>query len=194
MVADTLVRIKVLIKIVNDLFLVSRFDNHKVLLEKETTDFAALVRDLYEFFEPVAHENQISFKLETCAQAHVVVDRTHMQQLVSNLIDNALKFTPAGESVTLQLEQLSGQVVFKVLDTGIGISSEDMPHIFERFYQADKTRSSANRGSGLGLQICKRIAEAHGGEISVSANVHKGVIFTLRLPNGKQAGLSLPQC
>jgi len=182
MVAETLVRIKALIKIVNDLFLVSRFDNHKVLLEKENIDFAGLVRDMYEFFEPVAQENQITFTLAACPKASAVVDRTHIQQLLSNLIDNALKFTPAGESVTLQLEQLSGQLVFKVMDTGIGIPEEDMPHIFNRFYQADRARSPARPGSGLGLQICKRIAEAHGGEISVRANEHKGVTFTLRLP------------
>ena len=186
MAAETLVRIKDLIKIVNDLFLVSRFDNHKVLLEKETTDFAALVRDLYEFFEPVAQEHRIAFTLEACPQASAVVDRTHMQQLVSNLIDNALKFTPDGESVALRLEKLPGRLVFQVMDTGIGIPEEDMPHIFERFYQADKTRSYAQRGSGLGLQICKRIAEAHGGEITVRANELKGVTFTLRLPCEKQ--------
>ncbi|MBM4310380.1 MAG: hypothetical protein FJ119_05480 [Deltaproteobacteria bacterium] len=190
MVAETLGRIKALIKIVNDLFLVSRFDNHKVLLEKEHINFAGLVRDLYEFFEPVAQEHQIVFTLEACPQAGAVVDRTHMQQLVSNLIDNALKFTPAGESVTLRLSPLPGQLVFQVIDTGIGIPEEDMPHIFERFYQADKTRSAAQRGSGLGLQICKRIAEAHGGEITVRANEDKGVTFTLRLPCGQQDALT----
>ncbi len=186
MAAETLVRINGLIKIVNDLFLVSRFDNQKVLLEKERVDFAALVQDLYEFFEPVARENQINITLISCGSIEALVDRTHMQQLVSNLIDNALKFTSAGESVTLHLEQHAGQLVLKVVDTGVGIPAEDMPHIFERFYQVDKTRSAAHRGSGLGLQICRRIAEAHGGEITVSANEHKGVTFSLHLPCEQQ--------
>jgi heavy metal sensor kinase len=192
MAAEALVRINGLIKIINDLFLISRFDNHKVLLEKEQVDFAAVVQDLYEFFEPVARENQIDLTLASCGPINALLDRTHIQQLVSNLIDNALKFTPAGESVTLHLEQLPGWLVLKVVDTGIGVPAEDIPHIFERFYQADKTRSAAHRGSGLGLQICKRIAEAHGGEIAVSVNEHKGVTFTLRLPCQQQELGPLP--
>ena len=185
-VAETLVRINALIKIVNDLFLISRFDNQKVVLEKERIDFADLVRDLYEFFEPVAREKQVAFTIRTCDHANVVVDRTHMQQLVSNLVDNALKFTPAGESVTLHLEECSEELLLHIEDTGIGISAEDMPHIFQRFYQADKTRSGMQGGSGLGLQICKRIAEAHGGAITVRAHEHKGVTFTLRIPRDPQ--------
>ena len=181
-VAETLIRINTLIKIVNDLFLISRFDNQKVVLEKEIVDFADLVRDLYEFFEPAAREKQLTFTMRTCEHVNAVVDRTHMQQLVSNLVDNALKFTPAGESVTLHLEQRSGELLLHVEDTGVGISTEDMPYIFQRFYQADKTRSGMQGGSGLGLQICKRIAEAHGGAITVRAREHKGVIFTLRIP------------
>lgn len=181
-VAETLIRINTLIKIVNDLFLISRFDNQKVVLEKEIVDFADLVRDLYEFFEPAAREKQLTFTMRTCEHANALVDRTHMQQLVSNLVDNALKFTPAGESVTLHLEQRSGELLLHVEDTGVGISAEDMPYIFQRFYQADKTRSGMQGGSGLGLQICKRIAEAHGGAITVRASEHKGVIFTLRIP------------
>jgi len=181
-VAETLVRINALIKIVNDLFLISRFDNQKVVLEKEPIDFAELVRDLYEFFEPVAREKEVAFTIKSCEHANAVVDRTHMQQLVSNLVDNALKFTPAGESVTLHLEECSGELLLHIEDTGVGISAEDMPHIFQRFYQADKTRSGMPGGSGLGLQICKRIAEAHGGAITARSREHKGVIFTLRIP------------
>jgi heavy metal sensor kinase len=180
--AETLVRINTLIKIVNDLFLISRFDNQKVVLEKEPIDFADLVRDLYEFFEPVAREKQVAFTIKTCEHANAVVDRTHMQQLVSNLVDNALKFTPAGESVTLHLEERFDALLLHIEDTGVGISAEDLPHIFQRFYQADKTRSGMQGGSGLGLQICKRIAEAHGGAITVCAHEHKGVTFTLRIP------------
>ena len=185
-VTETLVRINALIKIVKDLFLISRFDNQKVVLEKERIDFADLVRDLYEFFEPVAREKQIAFTIRTCDHANVVADRTHMQQLVSNLVDNALKFTPAGESVTLHLEECSEELLLHIEDTGIGISAEDMPHIFQRFYQADKVRSGMQGGSGLGLQICKRIAEAHGGAITVHAHEHKGVTFTLRIPRDPQ--------
>jgi signal transduction histidine kinase len=82
----------------------------------------------------------------------------------------------------LHLEERFNELLLHIEDTGVGISAEDMPHIFQRFYQADKTRSGMQGGSGLGLQICKRIAEAHGGAITVCAHEHKGVTFTLRIP------------
>ena len=114
------------------------------------------------------------------------LDRTHMQQLVSDLVDNALKFTPAGESVTLHLEECSEELLLHIEDTGIGISAEDMPHIFQRFYQADKVRSRNAGRQRAWPAGRKRIAEAHGGAITVRAHEHKGVTFTLRIPRDPQ--------
>ena len=101
---------------------------------------------------------------------------------MSNLIDNAIKFTPDGNSVTLSLKKQNDMIAFSVKDTGIGIPPDKTQNIFKRFYQVDDSRSGLKRGSGLGLQICKRIAEAHGGSICVKQNTDKGVSFIVTMP------------
>lgn len=115
------------------------------------------------------------------------------------LVDNAIKYTPSGGEVSLSLRKHSGATTLEVADTGIGISAEDLPHIFERFYRADKSRMRSASGTGLGLAIAKWIAEQHGGEISVKSSPGVGTTFTIRLPLARhrrklaRPGLGLPR-
>jgi signal transduction histidine kinase len=108
-------------------------------------------------------------------------DARMVQRLIANLIDNALKYTPTSGSVDVAVFQGTGDgAVITVQDTGIGISVEDLPRIFERFYRCDQSRSVA--GTGLGLSLARAIARAHGGEITVTSQPGKGSVFTVTLP------------
>ncbi len=185
-IAESLERINFLIKMVNDLLLISRFDEKKMDLELINLNLGEIVRDLHDFFLPMAQEKKLQFSIEQCDDVVLPCDKTRMHQLFSNLIDNAIKFTMEGGSVALSLAADNRAVQFRVRDTGIGITDADIPNIFNRFYQGDKSRSGASRGSGLGLHICKRIVEAHGGEITVTSNPEHGVTLVVILPAQKQ--------
>lgn len=103
-----------------------------------------------------------------------------MQRLVANLLDNALKYTPSKGTVRLSIDCYSDQVVLSFRDTGIGISADDLPHIFDRFYRCDQSRSES--GVGLGLSLGKAIVKAHGGNLVVESSPDKGSTFTITLP------------
>jgi signal transduction histidine kinase len=109
-------------------------------------------------------------------------DRMRLEQIFSNLLDNALKYTPNGNAITLGASRNGETVEFWVKDTGQGILSSDLPHIFERFYRADKARSRELGGTGLGLSIVKHIAQAHGGTVEAESAFGKGTTIRLRLP------------
>ncbi len=181
-IGNCLERVDSLIKMVNDLLLIARLESQKVLMQREPISLAKTVHDLYDFFAPMAQEKSLVFSIDRCDDVTANVDKTTIQQLFSNLIDNAVKFTPERESIVLSLVQQNGAVEFRVKDTGKGIAPEEIPKIFERFYQVDASRSDPARGSGLGLQICKRIVEAHGGTIAIEQNGDRGVTFVVRLP------------
>jgi len=104
-----------------------------------------------------------------------------LRRLAANLIDNAVRYTPDDGTITLSLFREDGWAVLQVADTGVGISAEHLPHIFDRFYRVDKARSRSKGGSGLGLAIVKGIAEQHGGRVEVTSQPGKGSIFTVRL-------------
>jgi len=130
----------------------------------------------------MAQEKKLQFSIEHCDDVVLPCDKTRIHQLFSNLIDNAIKFTMEGGSIALSLTADNRAVQFRVMDTGIGIPAADIPNIFNRFYQSDKSRSGASRGSGLGLHICKRIAKAYRGSVRVESNQGAGVIAIVTLP------------
>ena len=115
-------------------------------------------------------------------------DRDKIALALHNLIGNALKYTQSGGRVVVNVEERPGQVVFKVSDTGIGISQEDLTKIFERFYRARDPRVTEVPGSGLGLALAREVARRHGGEVAAESELNKGSTFTLTLPSGAQAG------
>ena len=137
---------------VNDLLLIARFDENRMDLAVTPLNLGEIVRDLHEFYLPMAQEKKLQFSIEQCDDVVLPCDKTRIHQLFSNLIDNAIKFTMEGGSIALSLAADNRAVQFRVKDTGIGIPAVDIPNIFNRFYQSDKSllrRASApEAGSG----------------------------------------------
>jgi len=182
-ISECLEKINFLIKMVNDLFLISRFEHKKITLELTYLNLAETIRDIFDFFSPMAQERNLAFKIDRSDRVVVQADKTRILQLISNLLDNAIKFTPGNGTITLTLTREKSGARLEVCDTGIGIPEDEMPYIFNRFYQVDAARSGTDRGTGLGLQICKRIADAHGWDLSAKRNNNgHGVTFTLMVP------------
>jgi signal transduction histidine kinase len=130
--------------------------------------------------ERVAEEKGIMLVTYTSSPVTVTGDPSRLRQLVTNLLDNAIRFTEPGGSVTLRVDGIADRAMLRVKNTGIGIPTVHLPHIFERFYQADAARSSG--GCGLGLSICRWIVQAHGGTIEADSGEVQGVEFTANLP------------
>ncbi len=131
-------------------------------------------------FQVLAREKNIRIELTTNGPVSVVGDELLLRELLLNLVQNAMTYTPAGGELQLMLERDEGRIKLSVSDTGPGIPEHEIPRIFDRFYQVDKSRSS--QGSGLGLSICKSIAQAHQGKITVDSTVGQGSRFTVSLP------------
>ena len=120
----------------------------------------------------------------------VAGDLDHLTRLVLNLLDNALKFTPAGGRVTLRAERTDREVRVAVRDTGPGIAAEHLPHLFDRFYRAEQARSRAAGGAGLGLAIAHELARLHGGALEIASEAGRGTTVTVRLPRASLASPS----
>ena len=176
-------RINVLIKMVNDLFLITRFDSNKIHLEFEYINLGDMIRDMHDFFLPMTQQKQIDFTISRCDETIICVDKIKICQVVNNLIENAVKFTPQNGTIDISLmEKNKNAIALTVTDNGVGMSSNELEKIFDRFYQIDRSRSGAEPGAGLGLHICKKIVEAHEGTIKVKQNADKGVVFIVHLP------------
>jgi heavy metal sensor kinase len=166
--------------LVNGLLLLARADAGEVDLRREPVDLAGLAAEVAEMFEPLAEERGVRLALDAPPAPPVVGDAPRLRQLVTNLVDNAIKFTGPGGAVTLRLEGRPGWAELSVSDTGIGVAEHQLPHIFERFYRASPSRSG--EGYGLGLSICRWIAEAHGGSIAAAGGPGGGTTVSVRLP------------
>jgi signal transduction histidine kinase len=154
--------------------------------ERVRFDFAELVRDVAGRFRSEASESEIAVTSKLPGPTFISASRDQMEQVVINLISNAIKYTGAGGKVNIELMDEGPMVTFSVADTGIGIMQEDLPRIFERFYRVDKARSRQSGGTGLGLAIVKNIVEAHGGEVRVVSEFNRGSCFIVSLPSGKE--------
>lgn len=176
-------QVDVLSTLVDDLFQVSQIDAGGIPLDCEPGSLADLISDTLESFSGVAQQHGI--RLEGSAAPGidpVNMDAGRMGRVLNNLLSNALQHTPDGGSITLRAEPDGGRVRVILSDTGHGIVPEDLPHIFDRFYRGDKSRSRATGGAGLGLAIAKGIIEAHGGQIDVQSEPGQGTTFSFTLP------------
>jgi heavy metal sensor kinase len=169
-------------KIVDQLLTVSRLDAGEAFLEVSSFDFSELVRTTVEYMRLLADEKKLALKIEAAEQVQVEGDRSRLQQVVVNLLDNAIKYTPEGGSICVNVHGNPDKAVLTITDTGIGISQEGQAHIFERFYRTDKARSRALGGIGLGLSIVKSIGAAHGGRVSVQSAEGRGSMFRFEIP------------
>ncbi len=172
--------------LVNQLLLLAETDAARLDIKRSPVRLDRLVEKSIDMFRGAAEERGINLSAEQLPNVTLEADGNRLRQVVNNLIDNSLKFTPRGGDVRIRIEPEgeNGHVVIEVADTGIGISSDDLPHVFERFYRGDKSRrrEHATRGNGLGLSICQSIVAAHGGEIRVQSASGNGAVFTVSLP------------
>lgn len=169
-------------RLVSELLILARADSARERLELEPQSVDELACEVAEELQPLARARGIRLGLGRVEPAVVMGDQTRLMQLLFNLTDNAIKYTPAGGNVTISVERRGGSVALAVADSGIGIAAPHLPHLFERFYRVDKARSRSEGGAGLGLAICDWIARAHGGRIEVASAPGRGSIFTVHLP------------
>jgi len=169
-------------RLVGDLLFVARLDANGLQLQFAEAHLDDVARDCVEANAALARSREIELKGEIGDVPAVWGDRDRLQQLVSNLVSNALKFTPAGGAVTVRVFTAGGDVVLEVADTGIGIPESEQERLFQRFFRSSTATEQAIPGTGLGLVISKAIAEAHGGRVSVSSVVGEGTCFRVELP------------
>ena len=169
-------------RIVGDLTTLALADAKQLRIDREPVELNDVVRDLMTQTEPLAEERGVYLRPDLDGGVRVDADLVRVRQLLLILIDNALSHTPSGGGVSVGVTQHDGHARVTVADNGDGIPPEDLPHIFERFYRADKARTRENGGSGLGLAIAKWIVDAHNGEIVVKSAVGKGTEVAVSLP------------
>jgi heavy metal sensor kinase len=169
-------------RIVESLLAISRLDAGEVKMDKTRLDLGELVTSTVDEMRLLAEEKSIRLRIYTPAEVLVEGDRNRLQQVVVNLIDNAIKYTQESGTVDVGVSREGGTAVLKVSDNGPGIPAHALPHVFERFYRADKARSRANGGAGLGLSIIKAICAAHDAEVKVSSSEGRGSCFRVELP------------
>ena len=168
-------------QMINDLILLSKFDASQMDLKMAPIQLDLLIKELCNLFQVLAEQNKITLEMGTIDEATVIGDKGRLQQLFTNLIDNAIKYTSHG-SIRVRVEENKDSAVVKIEDTGIGIPKEEQERIFKRFYRIDKSRSKETGGVGLGLSIAEWIAHAHHGKIDVDSELNRGSTFTVYLP------------
>jgi signal transduction histidine kinase len=169
-------------RLVADLLDAVRIQSGRLTLDFESVTLGSIVDQAEEMGRPLAAERHIQLEAHaTDRNVRLRVDRARVQQVLGNLLGNAVKFTSEGGRVVLDGRVENGGAVFRVRDTGVGIAPERLPHVFEQFWQGE---AGDHRGVGLGLAIAKAIVEAHGGSIAVESTVGKGSTFSITFPIG----------
>jgi len=181
MAASTIEECDRLLDMINTMLMISKTEAGVDKPTFEGIDISALLRDTCELFAPSAEDKGLTLRCDD-PQAIIIKGDVHMiQRMLSNLLDNAIKYTSSGGKVDVAVSQsFTGEVSVSIIDTGDGILPDELPHIFERFYRGDRSRSTL--GIGLGLSLSRAIAHAHGGDITVTSVFGKGSTFTVTLP------------
>ena len=176
------VEIERLSSLVETLLFLSNADAEKAALDFKPVSLTRVMEEMTEQTRILAEAKGVEVTLENGHGIVLPADEMRLRQLLLNLVGNAVKFTSPGGRISLSCRPVDGQAEFVVSDTGIGIAPNDLPHIFDRFYRADRSRPGADSGYGLGLSICKWIVEAHRGSIQVESSPGQGSAFIVRLP------------
>ena len=166
-----------LLEMLNTTLDIAEADSGAAKLALGRVDLAEMVLSASELFQPLAEDHQIGIATSVPEQCWIEGDRQRLQRVIANLLDNALKYTPAGGEVRIALREQAQRVLLTIADTGVGITAEDLPRIFQRFYRCDPSRS--RQGIGLGLSLALAFVRAHGGDITVTSTRGKGSTFTV---------------
>ncbi len=171
-----------LLEIINTMLMISKTEAGVEKPSREKIDLSELVRKACELFGTTAEDRELTLSCRVPERCVIAGDTRMIQRLLSNLLDNAIKYTSSGGRVDVSLSQIEGQgTTLTVKDTGVGIDAAELPHIFERFYRGDRSRSKS--GTGLGLSLARAIARAHGGDITVQSSLRDGSAFTATFPS-----------
>jgi len=171
-------------RIVEDLFILARQPLDLPAIIKESVDLNETVKDCVRAAKVLAVRKNLELRLTEAPRLILTGDEHLLKRMVLNLLDNAVKYTPAGGEIRVELSGRNGHAQVVVRDTGVGISEKDQLHVFDRFYRVDKARSRTLGGAGLGLSIVHWIVEAHGGTVTVESSPGEGSTFTVKLPTG----------
>ena len=178
-------------RLADRLLTLCRHDSGLQPMRHEEVQLDALVHDVADQVRVAADEKGVVLDIAPLAECVIAGDDIQLSQLLFNLLDNAIKFTKPGGKVVVHEEQCNGHVLLAISDTGIGIQHADLPHVFERFYRADKSRNGQTGGAGLGLAISKAIVEAHDGSIAIDSTLNAGTVVRVKLPVMPPATASL---
>jgi heavy metal sensor kinase len=172
-----------LTRFINQILTLARAEAGEIALAAEPVDLAALAASVSDQIEPVAAARGIAMTCEAADGVTVVGDGGWLERLLLILLDNAIKFTGEGGRISVKVSSSNGQARVAIADTGIGIAPDALPHLFERFYRADRARSRQTQGAGLGLALAKWIADRHNGRIDVTSQTGQGSTFLVSLPS-----------
>jgi signal transduction histidine kinase len=183
-----------LLQLITSILDISKIEAGRVRLAMAEVDLAAVMRDAVSTVMPLARKKGLRLSWQPAPLPRILGDREKLRQCLINLVNNAVKFTPAGGAVSVEARSLPGErVALAVADTGIGIPSQHLPRVFDVFYQVDGSSTREFGGAGLGLAIVRSYVEAHGGEVSVESIVGKGTTFTMVLPVAGKPAAVAPQ-
>ena len=168
--------------LIDDILELSSIEAGKISIAPREIKLSPLIDDVFMNLSGKASVKHIKLKNKVEQGKTILADKIRFEQMLTNLIDNAVKFNRENGSVTVSFEQKNGTHLISVTDEGEGISNEHLQRIFERFYRTDRARSRDIGGTGLGLAIVKHLARLHGGEVSVASTLGKGSIFTIEIP------------
>jgi signal transduction histidine kinase len=169
-------------RLIDDLLTLARSDAGRLDLKPAMLDLSELAHEVYDAMLPLARQLGIDLRLEATPPCMVLIDADRMRQVLRILVDNAVKYSPAGRDVRLTIFCDDAHRRIEVRDSGNGIAPEHLPHLFERFYRVDQARSRAAGGTGLGLPIARALVEAQGGTITLSTVAGQGTTVTINLP------------
>ncbi len=184
-IEQSLTYYRVLARVTDDLLLLARLDAGQETLQFERLNLSEVVEDVVDLYRPLAHEKRIEIAVQSSADTQVHADQGKIRRLISNLLDNAIKYMGDEGSIDVRVQRQNGVVTTCIADTGPGIAEDELPHVFERFYRIDRSRTghggADSRSVGLGLAICRSVVDAHGGDISISSELGRGTQVTVVL-------------
>jgi signal transduction histidine kinase len=168
-------------QLVKDLFQLAQLDQHIFLIQKQNVKLYSYLHHITQHFDVALKEKDIQLHLNCPQEIEVNIDPERFQQVVVNLLDNALKYSDNGSEILVIVRKLPKKVTITFKDQGVGIPSKDLPYVFDKLYRVEKSRSRKSGGYGLGLSIVKEIVEAHGGEVTIESGVGKGTMVEILL-------------